>query len=65
MITTSTETSQYIDYGPNKPGMILQREEKHEWIDYLVDGRPVVSPIKEDTLPPGRYRLRMQGSYPS
>ena len=38
--------------------MILQKlEERTRWVDYLVDGRLVVSPFKEEDLPAGRYRL--------
>ena len=46
-----------IDLGKDEPGMILQRFDGRVWIDYLVDGEPVLSPIKFDALPPGKYRL--------
>ena len=48
----------YIDLGRDEPGMVLQRREGRDgWVDYLVDGKAVISPIKIDTLPPGNYRL--------
>ncbi len=37
--------------------MILQRREGREWRDYEKGGKPVIAPIKIDSLPPGRYRL--------
>ncbi len=47
-----------IDFGPDKPGAILQRKEKGYWHDYLVDGELVTNPFDVETLPPSRYRLR-------
>ena len=55
----STELSLQIDYGPDEPGMILQRLEREGWTDYLSDGRTVVSPLKVEALPLGTYRLKM------
>jgi hypothetical protein len=46
-----------IDFGPDKPGAILQFKEKGHWRDYLVDGKPVVNPFDVEKLPPGFYRL--------
>jgi len=37
--------------------MTLQRFEGCEWVDYVVDGEVVISPIKVDALPAGKYRL--------
>ncbi len=38
--------------------MTLQREVKrNQWIDYLVNSKPVKSPVDIDALPAGRYRL--------
>jgi len=45
------------DFGPDKPGAILQRKEKGYWHDYLVDGEPVTNPFDVETLSPGWYRL--------
>jgi hypothetical protein len=47
-----------IDFGPDKPGAILQRNEKGYWHDYQVDDEPVTNPFDVETLPPGFYRLR-------
>jgi hypothetical protein len=47
-----------IDFGPDQPGAILQREYIHGWRDYLVDDAPVTKPFDVEMLPPGRYRLR-------
>jgi hypothetical protein len=57
MIFASTSLGIQIDYGPNEPGMILQRQERAGWTDYLVEGRPVVSPFNVESLPSGRYWL--------
>ena len=40
-------------------GAILQRKEKGYWHDFLVDGKPVVNPVDEKSLPSGWYRLRV------
>jgi hypothetical protein len=37
--------------------MTLQRLEGREWVDYVVGGEVVKSPVKIDKLPSGRYRL--------
>ena len=46
-----------FDLGKDEPGMTLQRLERGVWSDYLVDEKPVLSPIKIDSLPAGKYRL--------
>jgi hypothetical protein len=57
MIYSAVDLGVKIDFGPNKPGAILQHKDKSHWNDYLVDGEPVVNPFDVETLPPGRYRL--------
>ena len=57
MIVAGTGPSIYIDLGRDEPGMTLQRLEGREWVDYLVDGQVVKSPVKIDKLPAGKYRL--------
>ena len=57
MIVADTGPFIYIDLGEDEPGMILQRREGREWRDCEVDGKPVIAPIKIDSLPPGVYRL--------
>ena len=47
----------HIDLGNDEPGMTLQRLVKRVWVDYEVVGEVVISPVKLDKLPPGRYRL--------
>ena len=48
-----------IDLGKDEPGMTLQREVKRDqWIDYLVNNKPVKSPVDLDALPAGKYRLK-------
>jgi hypothetical protein len=37
--------------------MTLQRLDGREWVDVLVDGKPVLSPVDIDALPTGVYRL--------
>jgi len=59
-ITTSAQRPPLdveIDFGPDQPGAILQRKDKGDWRDYLVDGKPVVIPLDVESLPPGFYRL--------
>ena len=47
-----------INLGRNDPGMTLQREVKRDqWINYLVNGEPVKSPVDLDALLAGKYRL--------
>jgi hypothetical protein len=46
-----------FDFPKNEAGMILQRMEDREWVDYKVDGKVVKSPVDIDALPSGRYRL--------
>jgi hypothetical protein len=56
MITAGTYPAIYIDLCKDEPGMILQREVKRDqWIDCLVDSKPVKSPIAIDA---GVYRLQ-------
>ena len=57
MIVAGTGPPIYIDLGKDEPGMVLQRREGREWVDYLVGGEVVVSPVKIEKLPPGKYRL--------
>jgi hypothetical protein len=58
VITAGTYPPITIDLGKDEPGMTLQREvERGQWIDYLVDGETVKSPVDLDALPAGRYRL--------
>jgi hypothetical protein len=47
----------YIDLGKDEPDMTLQSREGREWVDYVVDGQVVKSPVKIDKLPAGKYRL--------
>jgi len=58
MILSAGDLALEIDFGRNQPGAILQRKEKGEHRDYLIDGKPVVNPVDANTLPPGWYRLR-------
>jgi len=46
-----------IDLGRDAPRMVLQRLEHGLWRDYLADGQRVLSPIKIEALPLGKYRL--------
>ncbi len=46
-----------FDLSKGEPGMILQRLEGREWIDYLVKDQRVQSPVDIEALPPGKYRL--------
>jgi hypothetical protein len=56
MITESTHPFLHLDSGNDEPGMTLQRLED-DWVDYLVDGKVVKSPVDIDKLPAGVYRL--------
>jgi len=58
MIYSAVDLCIEIDFGPDQPGAILQREEAEGWTDYLADGKPVVNPFDVEALPPGWYRLR-------
>jgi hypothetical protein len=42
---TGTGPLIYIDLGRDEEGMILQRLEGREWVDYVVDGEVVKSPV--------------------
>jgi hypothetical protein len=57
MISAGTHPFIRIDLGNDEPGMILQRLEGREWVDYIVDGEIVKSPVDIDALPAGKYRL--------
>jgi hypothetical protein len=57
MIVAGTSPSIWIDLGKDEPGMKLQRLEGRVWVDYLVGGKVVISPVKIDKLPAGRYQL--------
>jgi hypothetical protein len=59
MIYSAGDLGIEIDFGPDKPGAILQRKEKGYLHDYLVDGEPVVNPVDVEMLPPGFYRLHV------
>lgn len=39
MIVAGTHPAINIDLGSNEPGMILQRREDREWVNYKVDGK--------------------------
>ena len=58
MILLAGDLGTEIDFGSNKPGAILQRKENGYWLDYLVEGEPVVNPFDVEMLVPGWYRLR-------
>jgi hypothetical protein len=57
VIVAGTGPLIYIDLGKDEPGMFLQRLEKRVWVDYLVDGEVVKSPVDINKLPTGKYRL--------
>ena len=58
MITAGTgPTLIEVDLGRDEPGMKLQRLEDRKWVDYLLDGEVVNSPIDISSLPPGSYRF--------
>jgi hypothetical protein len=59
MILSAVDLGIEIDSGPDQPGAILQYRDKGYWYDYLVDGKPVTNPFDVETLPRGRYRLRV------
>ena len=59
MIYSAGDLGIEIDFGNDKPGAIFQRKENGYWRDYLVKGEPVVKPFDVETLPHGRYRLRV------
>ena len=57
MIWSAGDLGIEIDFGPDKPGAILQRKENGYWHDYLVEGEPVVNSFDAESLPAGFYRL--------
>jgi hypothetical protein len=59
MIYSAVDLGIEIDFGSNEPGAILQREDRGYWHDYLIERKPVTNPFDVETLPPGRYRLRV------
>ena len=59
MIYSAGDLGLHVDFGPDKPGAILQRKEKGYWHDYLVDGEPVLNPFDVESLPPVFYRLHV------
>ena len=56
MIVAGTGPLIWIDLGKDEPGMKLQVFEKGKWVDYIVDGKRVFTPVKHDKLPAGKYR---------
>ena len=57
MIWSAGDLGIEIDFETDKPGAILQRKDKGYRHDYLVDGKPVTSPIDVESLLPGIYRV--------
>ncbi len=57
MIVAETGLLIYIDLGKGEPGMVLQRREGREWVDYVVGGEVVKSPFDIDTLAAGECWL--------
>jgi hypothetical protein len=57
MIVAGTHPPINIDLGNNEPGMTLQRQDGNDWVNYMIDGKVVKSPVDIDKLPAGRYRL--------
>jgi len=57
MIVAGTSPLIWIDLGKDEPGMVLQRREGRDWVDVMVDGEVVKSPVDIEKLPPGKYRL--------
>ena len=55
MILAGTGPLLYIDLGKDEPGMTLQCLEDREWVDYVVGGEVVKSPVDIDKLPFGVY----------
>ncbi len=60
MIWSAGDLGIEIDFGPDKPGAILQRKEENGYQDYLVDGELVTNPFDVESLPPGFYRLHVR-----
>jgi len=46
MISAGTGPLIWIDLGKDEPGLTLQRLEGCEWVDYVLDGEVIVSPVK-------------------
>ena len=61
MIVSGSYPPISIDLGKDEPGMTLQHRDAERgyivWRDYLVDGETVKSPVKNEKLPVGKYRL--------
>ena len=56
MISAGTGPLIWIDLGKDEPDMKLQRLDGREWVDYVLDGEVVKTPVKIDQLPSGKYR---------
>ena len=50
MIYSAGDLGVEIDLGAKEPGAILQRKEPGGWVDYLIDGSKVQSPVDVKTL---------------
>lgn len=46
-----------FDLNKAEPGTKLQHLDRGVWRDCKVDGKQVITPIKIEALPPGKYRL--------
>ena len=55
MIWSAGDLGIEIDFGSDGPGAILQRKERDGYLDYLVDGDPVINPFDVETHPLGVY----------
>ena len=60
-IVAGTSSPIWIDLGKDEPGMTLQRFDR-EWVDYVVGGEVVISPVKIEKLPPGKYSTGVKGA---
>jgi hypothetical protein len=58
MIYSAGDLGVEIDFGPDQPGAILQREYIYGWRDYLIDDAPVTKPFDVEKLPPLFYQLK-------
>ncbi len=61
MIIAGTSPPIWIDLGSEREGMLLQSKEyegyEFIWCDYMMNKKPVKSPVNIEGLPPGEYRL--------
>ena len=46
MIVAGTDKYIWIDLGKDEEGMTLQRFDGRVWVDYVVGGEVVISPVK-------------------